>query len=67
MLNDKNNTITLPPRCESIHYISTKLIEDLVVIPQELCAGVYMAGAIVSPSHCQVPIKILNTRDREVH
>lgn len=61
-----NNFITLPPRCESLHYIDTSYLHDCVVSSKTLCEGVYIASLIVTPRKGRIPIKILNTRDVEV-
>lgn len=61
-----NNFITLPPRCESIHYINTSLTAELIVASKQLGDGIFLAGTLVSPVKNKIPIKILNTRDEEV-
>lgn len=44
-----NNYLTVPPRSESIHFVSTSMNEDCVVYPSQLSEGVFMAGLVVSP------------------
>lgn len=62
-----NKYICLSPRCESLHFVYTSLKEDCVVLPTELCEGVFLAGCIVKPINNKIPIRILNTRDEEVN
>lgn len=58
--------LVLPARCESIQYVETGLEEECVVLPGELCQGVFVAGVIAQPENGKVPVKILNTRESEV-
>lgn len=37
----KEKYITVPPRCERIFYVNTKLSEDCVIESKELCQGVF--------------------------
>lgn len=61
-----NNYITLPSRCESIHYINTPLLRDSVVVSKQLSEGIFLASTLVTPKNGCIPIKILNTRDKDV-
>lgn len=63
--NDNNNLV-IPPRCETIHYVYTGMTEECVVLPNQLCAGVFMAGIVAKPKDGKIPVKILNTRENEV-
>lgn len=58
--------IVVPARCETFQYISTNLTTDCVIQAQQLCEGVFLAGAIAKPINKLLPIKILNTRDEPV-
>lgn len=58
--------LTVPPRCESIHYIDTTLEDDCVINSQELSGGVYIANMIARPKHGKIAIKIMNTRNEQV-
>lgn len=40
-----NNYISLPARLESIHFITTPIQHDSVVIPKQLSEGIFLAGA----------------------
>lgn len=65
---NENNTdfLTVPARCESIHYFSTTINEDCFVNSQELCPGVYVASTLVTPRNGKIPFKVMNTRDENV-
>lgn len=58
--------VTIPPRCEIIKYFSTDASGDCVILPSEISEGVFTAGIIVRPDLNKVPVRILNTNDREV-
>lgn len=62
----KNSYITVPPRCEKIFYVDTEINEDCLVISNELCNGVYLAGGLCRPHNGKIPIQLLNTRENEV-
>lgn len=62
----KQNYLRVPPRCEKIFYVETSIDEECVVLPKELCKGVFMAGSISVPKDGKILIKILNTREDEV-
>lgn len=51
---------TIPERCEVIRYFKVNVNEDCVILPTELCEGVFVAGAIVRPNWNKIPVKILN-------
>lgn len=57
---------SIPARCEVIKYFSVDMAEDCVVLPSELCEGVFVAGTLARPNRNMIPIKILNVRDQEV-
>lgn len=59
--------LTVPARSESTHFINTSFKEDCVVFSQELCEGVFIASTITKPNNGKIPIRILNTRDRDVN
>lgn len=63
-----NNTfLSIPPRCEMTFYIDSVIKEDCVVLPKELCEGVFMAGSICKPNQGKIRILILNTRESQVN
>lgn len=62
-----NHVLVIPPRCEIVQYIKTGMTEECVVLPNEICLGVFVAGVIAQPKNGEVPIKILNTRESEVY
>lgn len=61
-----SNNLNISPRCETIHWISTNLKDDCVILAKELCEGVFMAGSIARPQNGRIPVKILNTTEDEV-
>lgn len=48
----KNNYITVPPRCEKIFYVDTKMSEDCVIVWKELCQLYLLQGE--SLRHAQI-------------
>lgn len=61
-----NNHLTIPGRCEKIFYLQTDAKEDCMIVPKELCKGVFLAGCITKPTNGKIPVQILNTRESEV-
>lgn len=61
-----NNYLILPPRSESLHYVETCVRQDCIIFPKELCEGIFLASALVSPRNGKIPLKVLNTRNEEV-
>lgn len=57
---------TLPPRSESIHYVTTDAHDDCVIGSKELQDGVFLAGSLVSPINGNIPLRILNTTETEI-
>ncbi|KAI5630932.1 hypothetical protein NE865_16356 [Phthorimaea operculella] len=63
----KNSSyLTVPARSEVIHYFHTHINYDCVINTQELCEGIYVASVIASPKDGKIPVKIMNTRDKDV-
>lgn len=58
--------LKLPARSESIHYISTTLTDDCVVYTKEIQDGIFVASSLASPKKGKIPIRILNTTDKDV-
>lgn len=58
--------LIIPPRCEVIRYVHTGLETECIIIPNEVCQGVFAAGIMVQPIKGKVPVKFLNTRESEV-
>lgn len=60
--------LTIPARCESIHYIQldTKITQDCVILPKEIQENIFLASLIVTPKNNIIPIRILNTSDKNV-
>lgn len=56
----------IPSRCEIIKYCYVENNDDYVVLPDEICEGVYIAGSIVCARDNLIPVKILNVRDGNV-
>lgn len=61
-----NNYVVIPPRCEKIFEINFELKDDYVILPKELCEGVFIAGSICKPKNGKILIQLLNTRETEV-
>lgn len=61
-----NTYLTIPARCESLHYIDSQITGDCVIDSQELCEGVYLANSITKPNNGKMVIRILNTRETDV-
>lgn len=66
-----NNTCTfndfyIPSRSESVHFIQTEFKTDCVICSEELQDGIYLASSIASPVNGMVPIKILNTTEKNI-
>lgn len=62
-----NSYITLPARCESVHFIDTYLENDCVIAAQQLCEGVFVANTLSRPNNGKVAVRILNTRETDVN
>lgn len=58
---------SIPPRCEVIKYIPTAIYEDCVVLSNEIQSGVFIAGLISKPHQGSIPVRILNTTNKEVN
>ena len=67
-LESKFNKITkIPSRCETIQYVEIECEEECVILPEEVCKGVFVASGVVKPGKSkEVPIRILNTNESEV-
>ena len=63
----QNKYIHLAKRCESLHFVPTHYKEECVVLPAELCEGVFLAGCITKPINGKMPIQILNTREEDIN
>lgn len=78
VLRNHNISVTLPitnkcdslleitARCESIHYIQTDFQEDCLICSKEIQSGVFLANAIVTPNKGVIPIKIMNTTEKDL-
>ena len=57
----------IPARCEIIKYINVdNLSGDVIILPEEICEGIFVASAVASPKLNKIPIKILNVREDDV-
>lgn len=54
---------SVPARCEKIMWIDHNGSEDCVVLPQEVCNGVFIGGAVVRPRKGKIPVKVLNINE----
>lgn len=62
----KESYLCIPPRCEKLFWIDSNAREECVILPDELCQGVLMAGIICKPTNGKICIQLLNTRETEV-
>lgn len=60
------NLLEISARSESIHYIQTDFQEDCLICSNEIQDGVFLANAIVTPIKGIIPIKILNTTEKDL-
>ncbi|KAG6453944.1 hypothetical protein O3G_MSEX008407 [Manduca sexta] len=63
------NELTIPARSESIHYIYVNKNEkdDVIVCGRELAKDIFLANAIVRVKNNRIPIKILNTSEKDIN
>ncbi len=57
---------TIPARCEVIKYCWVDENEECLVLPDELCEGVFVAAIMTKPISNMIPVRILNTRSEDV-
>lgn len=57
---------TIPARCEVIKFCWVDINDECVILPDELCEGVFVAGILATPNSNMVPVRILNVRDEEI-
>ncbi|CAH1111413.1 unnamed protein product [Psylliodes chrysocephalus] len=58
----------IPPRCEIIKFCHTDIKDESIVLSDQLCDGVFVAGILVKPDDCnRIPVKILNIRNEAVN
>lgn len=62
-INTISNNLDIPPRCESIHYITTDIEDECLVCASDISDGIYLASSLVKPVCGRIPIKILNTTE----
>lgn len=67
-LESEHNKYTyVPPRCEFIAYFNnSNYVDDCVILPEQICDGVFTAGMVVKPFQHKMPVRILNTTENEV-
>lgn len=65
MLSKFETYMSLPPRSEIIKYcdITYASETDFVVIPEEICEGVFVAGLLVNPQKGQIAVRFLNVNE----
>lgn len=61
-----NNSLNIPARSESIHFIYTNMTEECVVSASEIQDGIFIASTLVKPTDGQIPIRILNTTEQDL-
>lgn len=65
--NTPSDAMLIPARSEIITYIETNVENDHVVFPKEIANDVFIASSIVRPKDGKIPVRILNTREENVH
>lgn len=58
--------LTIGPRCEVIKYLPTRVNYDCVIYPKEIQEGVFLASVVSRPKNGKIPIRLLNTTEKEV-
>lgn len=66
MISKYDSYISLPPRSEVITYCEINKSGEFVVMPEELCEGVLVAGIVVSSYNEKIAVRIVNVNEREV-
>jgi hypothetical protein len=66
MYTKRHFEITLPPRSEAFRQCMTCADFESVILAEEVCEGVFTAGALAQPADGKVWIKFLNTREESV-
>lgn len=61
------NYACIPARHEVIKCFHINTNEECVVIPDEICEGVFVAGMLVKSMSNRIPVRILNTRNQDVN
>lgn len=61
------NYTCIPARHEVIKYFHTNTDEECVVLPDEICEGVFVAAILVKSNSNRIPVRILNTRNQDVN
>lgn len=64
--DEMNTSYHIPSRSESMHYIMTNTVDECVVCTEEIQQGVYIAGMLVKPHRGRIPIRILNTTEKDI-
>lgn len=59
-------SIEIPERCEKIIEVEVDDNADLVIMPTEVCAGVFTAAMIVRPVKGRIPVRLLNVNEKRV-
>lgn len=57
------NYISVPARCEKVFLFETAVSGDCIILPYEVCKGVFVGGMIVCPSEKKVPVRIMNVNE----
>lgn len=64
-ITKQSRSLTIPARSESIHFIETEKTEECVICASDLGKGIFMASTLVTPMDGRVPVRILNTTDKD--
>lgn len=67
IMTDMNkDSLYIPARSESVHFVETSFNSDAVVCASQLYDGVFMASSLVTPNNGKIPIRILNTTEKDL-
>lgn len=58
--------VEISERCEMIIEVMVDDNSDLVIMPKEVCAGVFSAAMIVRPVNGRIPVRLLNVNENKV-
>lgn len=58
--------VEIPGRCERLIEVDTYEMDDLVIVPREVCKAVFTAGMIVKARNGRVPVKVMNVNESKV-
>lgn len=65
--SETNNLIKIPLRCEVIIRCKTNYVDDCVIIQEQPCENIFVAGVLAKPDKDKtIPVRVLNVSEQEV-